>query len=126
MLWGGKPAEVVRAAENRRISIVTSEAIVEGISRVLAYPKLHKVYQVDGLCREELIEAVLRIVKFVNVTEKVSVVVEHLADDKFIECAMAAGADYLVSGDKHLLKLIRCKKTKILSVSELLQVIETK
>lgn len=47
-------------------------------------------------------------------------------DDKFIECAFAAGADYIVSGDKHLLKVACYKKTQIASVNEFLQIIETK
>ena len=51
---------------------------------------------------------------------------EHLADDKFIECARAAGAHYIVSGDKHLLKVACYKKTQIVSVNEFLKLIETK
>lgn len=126
LLWGGKPAEVVRAAEDGKVCIVTSEEIIGEISQVLNYPKLRKVYQDAGLRHENLIEAVLKVVKFVKVTEKVNVVVEHPADDKFIECALAAGADYIVSGDKHLLKIGGYKKTRVLSVSEFLVVIEAK
>jgi hypothetical protein len=48
------------------------------------------------LRHEALIEAVLRVVKFVEVTEKVKVVVEHSADDKFIECALAVGPTVLL------------------------------
>ena len=92
-----------------------SEGIVGEISQVLAYPKLAKICQAECLLHEELIEAVLKVVKFVEVTKKVNVVVEHPADDKFIECALAARADYIVSGDKHLLKVGSYKKTQIVS-----------
>jgi putative PIN family toxin of toxin-antitoxin system len=126
LLWGGKPAEIVRAAEEGKVCIITSEEIIGEISQVLNYPKLRKVYQAAGLRHEDLIEAVLKVVKFVKVTEKVNVVVEHPADDKFIECALAAGADYIVSGDKHMLKIGGYKKTPILSVSEFLLVLEAK
>jgi len=126
LLWGGKPAEIVRAAEEGKVCIVTSEEIIGEISQVLNYPKLRKVYQAAGLRHEDLIEAVLKVVKFVEVTEKVNVVVEHPVDDKFIECALAAGADYIVSGDKHMLKLGGYKKTQVLSVSEFLLVLEAK
>jgi putative PIN family toxin of toxin-antitoxin system len=125
LLWGGKPAEVVKAAEDRRISIVVSEAIVEEVSRVLTYPKIRKVYQAERH-REELIEAILKIVKFAQTTKKVNVVAEHPADNKFIECALASGADYVISGDKHLLKIGSYKKIKMLSVSEFLQVLANK
>ncbi len=43
LLWGGKPAAVIKAAEDGKICIVTSEEIVEEISKVLTYPKLSKV-----------------------------------------------------------------------------------
>jgi predicted nucleic acid-binding protein len=69
---------------------------------------------------------VLKTAKFVKVTKKLHVVKEHPADDKFIECAQAAGADYIVSGDKHLLKVACYKKTQIVSVNEFIQIIAKK
>jgi putative PIN family toxin of toxin-antitoxin system len=126
LLWGGKPAAIVKAAEDRKVSILTSEEIIVEISHVLTYPKLEKIYRDEGLRREDWIESVIRIGKFVKVTKKVNVVREHPADDKFLDCALAAGADYVVSGDKHLLKVVCYRKTKILSVNEFLQILEAK
>jgi putative PIN family toxin of toxin-antitoxin system len=126
MLWGGKPAEIIKAAEQYRVIILTSEEIVAEISQVLTYPKLKNTYPAEGLRSEDLIENVLKIAKFVKVTKKLNVVVEHPADDKVIECASAAGADYIVSGDKHPLKVSCYKKTQIVSVNEFLQLIEAK
>jgi putative PIN family toxin of toxin-antitoxin system len=126
LLWGGKPAEIVKAAEKGRIVVLLTEEIAGEISQVLAYPKIAKVYQAAGLRREDLVETVLKIGKFIQATRKVHVVVEHPADDKFVECALAANAAYIVSGDKHLLKVGSYKKTRILPVSEFLQVIEAK
>jgi len=126
LLWGGKPAEIIKAAEQYRVSILTSEEIVTEVNQVLTYPKLKKTYRAEGLRSEDLIETVLKIAKFVKVTKKLNVVKEHPVDDKFIECAFAAGADYIVSGDKHLLKVACYKKTQIVPVNEFLQIIETK
>lgn len=121
MLWGGKPAETLRAAENHKVIILLSEEIVGEISQVLTYSELKKIYQAEGLSHEELIEAVLKVGQFVQVTKKVSVVQEHLADNKYIECGLAANADYIVSGDRHLLKVVHYRKMQILSVAEFLQ-----
>ena len=125
MLWGGKPAEILKAAENHKVIILLSEEIVGEISQVLTYPKLKKIYQAEGLSHEELIEAVLKAGQFVQVTKKVSVVREHPADDKYIECGLAANADYIVSGDRHLLKVVNYGKMRLLSVSEFLQTIRS-
>ena len=126
LLWGGKPAEIIKAAENHKISIVLSEEIIKELSQVLAYPKLKKVYKAEGLSQEDLMEAVLKIGKFVKTTKKLNVVEEHPADDKFIECALAAGAEYIVSGDKHLLKIANYKKIQILTVNEFLLILKAK
>jgi predicted nucleic acid-binding protein len=41
-------------------------------------------------------------------------------DDKFLECAVAAGADYIVSEDLDLLDLRQFRDIKILTVAEFL------
>jgi len=126
LLWGGKPAEIIKAAEQKKISILTSEEIIAEIRQVLTYPKFKKIYQAEGLRSEDLIETVLKTVKFVKVTTKLQVVLEHPADDKFIECAKAAEAPYIVSGDNHLLKIASYKKTQIISVNEFLKLVEAR
>lgn len=103
-----------------------SEEILEEITQVLTYPKLKNIYKAEGLTNKDLIEAVLKTAKLVKVTKKLHVVEEHSADDKFIECAQTANADYIVSGDKHLLKVGCYKKTQIVSVSEFIQILTKK
>jgi putative PIN family toxin of toxin-antitoxin system len=126
LLWGGKPAKIIKAAEELKFVVLFSEEIIGEISKVLSYPRIAEVYQATGLRHEDLIEAVLKVGKFVQVKQKVDVVVDHPADDKFIECALEAGAHYIISGDKHLLKLSSYNKTKIISVNEFIQIIEAK
>ena len=126
MLWGGKPAKIIKAAEIGKFSIFISEEIVMEINRVLTYDKIAKIYRVEGLPREQLVEMVLKIAKFIKVAKQINAVFAHPAEDKVIECAVAAKADYIVSGDKHLLELTSHKKTKILAVSEFLSITEEK
>ncbi len=123
MLWGGKPAAIVRAAEEKKLNIFISEDITAEISQVLAYPKLEKTYHTK-LRRQDLIAQVLKNAKFVKVTKKVEVIKEHPADNKFLECTLAAKADYIVSGDRHMLKVVSYKKIHVLSVSDFLALIE--
>jgi predicted nucleic acid-binding protein len=42
-------------------------------------------------------------------------IIEDVEDNRILECAVAAGADIIVSGDKHLLELGKFKKTKIVT-----------
>lgn len=126
LLWGGKPAEIIKATEQGKVRLVASEEILREISQVLNYPKLRKVYEAEEMTREELIGAVLKVVQLVEVNRRVKVVLEHPADDKFLECALEAKADYLVSGDKHLLKAGNYEKIQVVSVREFLGVLEAK
>jgi putative PIN family toxin of toxin-antitoxin system len=124
MIWGGLPAEVISAAENKRICIITSEAIIEEINQTLAYPRLRRVYEDAGVNRQELIEAALRIGKLVEVKTKVNVVHEDPADNKFLECAFDGKADFLVTGDEHLLRIGHYKATRIVSVRQFLRILK--
>jgi len=124
MIWGGLPAEVISAAENKRIGIITSEAIIEEINQTLAYPRLRRVYEDAGVNRQELIEAVLRIGRLVEVKTKVNVVHEDVADNKFLECTFDGKADFLVTGDEHLLRIGQYKATRIESVRQFLRILK--
>ncbi len=124
LLWGGKPAEIIQKAEQGKVSILITEDIIAEISRVLAYPKLEKIYRTANKRKQDLIEQVLKIAKFVKVTNKVEVIQEHPADNKFLECAKDAKAEYIVSGDKHLLNVVVYKKTKILAANDFLKLLK--
>lgn len=123
MIWGGSPAKIIKAAEDKKICIIASEEIIREINQTLSYPRLKQVYEKAGADRQELIETILRIGKLVQATAMINIVCEDPADNKFIECALASEAEYLVSGDKHLLKMGTYKKTRILSVGEFLKIL---
>jgi uncharacterized protein len=114
----------VEASEHGKVRLFVSEEIVAEISQVLNYPKLRKTYAAEGMCHEELMEAVLKTVKFVKPAKQFKVVLEHPADNKFINCALVAKTEHLVSGDKHLLKIGTYDKVQIISVNEFLKVLE--
>ena len=124
MIWGGSLTEIINYAEDSRICIILSEDIVEEINRTLAYPRLRRVYENAGITRQELIEAALRIGKLVEVKTKVNVVHEDPADNKFLECAFDGKADFLVTGDEHLLRIEHYKATRIASVRQFLRILK--
>lgn len=44
-------------------------------------------------------------------------------DNKFLECAIAGGADYIVSGDAHLVEMEEYRGIQILTPAEFLVVL---
>jgi len=124
MIWGGPPASIIKAAEDDRILITVSEEIVEEISQTLSYHRFRAIYEESGISREELVGTVLRIGKTVEVETKLNVIREDPSDNKFLECAVDGDADYVVSGDEHLLRMEYYQKIRILSVRQFLKLLE--
>lgn len=62
----------------------------------------------------------LDFVKLVYPDKKIKLIKEDPDDDKIIKCAIYSGSNFIISGDKHLLKLIKYKEIKIIPPSEFL------
>lgn len=113
----GLQRTVVLLAMTKPVLWYVSEPILSEYSAVLARPEL-KIRK--GLRRQlfQLIKNKTRLVKPLPLAQ----ITFDAADNMFIECADAARADYLVTGNqRHFPKF--WKKTKIISSSEFLNVI---
>ena len=53
-------------------------------------------------------------------------IVEDPADNAIIDCAVAAKADYMVSGDRHLLSHERAEGIPVLSPARFLEILSTR
>jgi predicted nucleic acid-binding protein len=60
----------------------------------------------------------MRLPDIIDAPSKERAIAEDPADDKFIHCAQASHAAYIISGDQHLLALKRHHDISILSPSE--------
>jgi putative PIN family toxin of toxin-antitoxin system len=88
--------------------------------RVLAYPKFR-------LTPEEirgLLDEVLPFIESVRLRERLSVVRRDPADDKFLECAVAGRAAYIITGDWDLRTLGSYRRIAIVTAAEFLGQIE--
>ena len=78
-----------------------------------------------GLSDEETEQILIDFSTFiipVKISRKLSVIDEDPDDDKFIDCAVVSEAGFIISGDKHLLKLKEYNGIKILKAAEFLSV----
>jgi uncharacterized protein len=91
---------------------VASAAVIAEYEDVLHRPKL-------GITRvAEWLQVVDRNVTVVDVQHEVEFLPDP-ADAKLLSCAVAAAADYLVTGDHALLELGQCGCTAIVTVADL-------
>jgi putative PIN family toxin of toxin-antitoxin system len=114
--WSGKPGEVLKLIKDRQIINYSSTEIFEEIRRVVSFPKL----KFPEPLQIKILEFVLFYSEFVEPQKHVFVITEDSDDNKFLECAIEARADYIISGDIHLLSIRKYKAVKIVSVSEFL------
>jgi len=107
--WGGIPRQVVDAwFAERYVLLITPAVLAE-------YHKIFERLLPRSLAASRFLHAVYLKAVAVHPTERAYVVRHDPTDDRFLECAMAGRADYLVSGDHHLLQIGRFRETKILT-----------
>jgi putative PIN family toxin of toxin-antitoxin system len=113
-MFGGPPEVLVRAARAGRIRLVTSTQILAELAGILK-----KKFEWDDEDIGEAILAVGRHADLIKPKRKISVLADD-PDNRILECAVEGKADYIVSGDRHLLRLKRFGGIAILGASELL------
>lgn len=106
------------------IEIYTSEPILKEISKVLVYPKIAELLELSGISVREILQTILRNSTIVRPEFKLNIIKEDLEDNRMLDCALQAKADFIVSGDKHLLKLRNFKNTKITTPREFLDTVK--
>ena len=109
--FGGKPEELLLLANQASIELFLSSFILEETARILKEKLGWKEREVrDALA---IIKAVATLVQ---PTMALNVIPHDEADNRVLECAVEARADFLVTGDKrHLLPLRRYKGIQILT-----------
>ena len=120
IVFGGRPREVLEAAIKGQIQLVLTEYIMEELRGVLEGKKFRYPEEITDLIIHEL-EALAEIVK---PKERITVIEKDPEDNGVLECAQESQADYIVSGDTHLLEIQDFKGTKILTPEEFLDTLD--
>lgn len=118
--YSGNESELLGLARHRRFEMVVSEFLLAEVQRVL----LHTFDW--SYARSALqLEALRRVALVVDPRRFVSAVPDNHPDNRILECAVIASADYLVTGDRrHLLPLKEFQGVKIVRAPEFLEVLE--
>jgi putative PIN family toxin of toxin-antitoxin system len=116
LLYQGTPHRILLAAEQGLYELVISEEMLRELERVL----LQK-FRLASEETQEAIQMLRAIGTQIEIEEPETIVAEDPDDDKFLAAALASGAPFLVSGDKHLLRLRAYKKVQIVTAREFLE-----
>lgn len=115
----GLPAKILDAWRAGQYLLITSPPIVAEIRRVLEPPRMRKKYFITSGDIEQLIILLEKDALIVpGRTDVRNAIPDDPSDEMFLACAMDAAADYIVSGDRHLLDISEYKGIPIIPVNE--------
>ena len=99
------PAKILALVQADRVRLLMSEVIIAEIDAVLRYPKIMQRHGRDS----EFLNLFMKRLRSVSlITEgqlKIDIIKDDPPDNKYLECAVEGGADYIISGDHHLTDL---------------------
>ncbi len=118
LLFRGELSRLYALWKKKAFKIAASKEIIEEYIRVLAYPRFKLTEgEIETILQEEL----LPYIDPVTVSEDVTGACEDPDDDKFLACAVAARADFVISGDAHLTKMKKYEGCQIITAKEFLR-----
>ncbi len=125
VLWKGPPSDALKVILEK-YSLVQSQSTLKEFEKVIRREKFARIFEKRDLTIETVIETLITQSRLYNVSKKAEstakeIKIEDVDDLIFIELAFEADAKFVVSGDKHLLKLDEVGNTRILSVAEFLK-----
>ncbi len=121
------PAKILDLVLSGKCKLVSSPKIIQEIQQVTQYPGIIKLMKKRKIRPEELADAILKILRVSAITPgvvKVQGVCPDPQDDMFLACGLEGQADFIISGDKHLLDLKTYQGIQIVNPATFLELME--
>lgn len=103
VVFGGAPRDVLETVLTGAHRLVLSPAILRELRDVLTGSK----FRYPDAVADEIGAALREIADLVEPRTRLSVIAADPEDNRVLECAVEGRADVIVSGDRHLLALVR-------------------
>lgn len=116
--FGGVPLQFLNAARAGAFKLAISDALMSEIRGVLQ----EKFHWSDEML-DEATAGLADLTQIVRPTQMLRVIAEDPDDDRVLECAIASGSQFIISGDNHLLHLAQYENIRILKVAEFLTLV---
>jgi putative PIN family toxin of toxin-antitoxin system len=122
--WTGDSYKILKKIDEKELELFISKEISEEY-----YETLNSDYITDKTIRKNLSvnEIVVKIINnaiFIVPSQKFNEIKDDPDDNIILECAIEGNVDYIVSQDKHLLKLKEFKDIKIITPEEFLKILK--
>ena len=115
--WGGNPRKIMERVIDGKDKLFTCKEILQETATVMSRPK----FKVTNEYITHFISSIEDIANQISLTGTIQNVCRDSDDDKILECALLADADYIISGDDDLLVLGEFRGIKIVTAKEYLE-----
>jgi putative PIN family toxin of toxin-antitoxin system len=123
LLWGGAPRQLLQAAREKKLHLYTSTPLLLELTDILGRVKFAHKIAAAQLSVDQLVERYALLTTVVHPAAIPPTILEDPDDDHVLACALAAKAEIIVSGDRHLLDLKEHRGVRIVRVAEAVRVI---
>lgn len=115
--WTGKPKQLLNKARRREITFLTSVALLDEMREVLT--RQDKPFKLSHEDAETIVLTWRELAEVVSTHTEVSICRDE-GDNRVLECAADGQADFIVTGDQHLLELGNFHGIRIMPVVDFL------
>ncbi len=118
----GKPHELILSTDGIGARLISSNALMTELTSILAEERIAKYITKNDA--ERFLRHIGRRTTLVKIRSRFKVVKDDQKDDLVLNTAYSGRADYIVSGDKHLLPLEEFKGIRIITVNEMFDILK--
>ncbi len=121
--WYGDSFKIINMAENKELDLILSKSIFKEFFGVLHYDEIQEKIKDKNLEMKRTIAKIVSISSIVEPKQKFNIC-EDPKDNIVLECAAEGKVDFIITQDKHLLKLKEFKGIKIVTPKEFLDLVK--
>jgi putative PIN family toxin of toxin-antitoxin system len=120
LLWSGPPRQVLDTARVGQVTLFTTLVLLAELDDVLSRSKFATRLHAAGVSAQALVVGYAALATLVLPAPIAPAILDDPDDDAVLACAVAAQANCIVSGDKHLLVLDSYQNIPILTAPDAL------
>lgn len=120
VIFGGKPDQILNLAREGKIQLFISPAILAEFGGIL----LSKFHFSPEMAAGAVVEIGF-LSTMIKPKQRLKVIQQDEPDNRVLECALAAKANYIISGDRHLLALHTFRGMQVVDPAGFLQEIQS-
>lgn len=118
LIFGGLPSKLVGLGMGQKFQMLTSPILLDELDE-----KLRNKFKTTPILADKIRSELEAACEVLSTIDQLRVINDDPDDDRVLECAIAGRADYIISGDRHLLKLGLYEGVVVLNIRQFMDIL---